>query len=491
MNTKYGILSVIGAGLVTPTYAQEGTTKALENKAGEYSVVMVPEGTPLYQVASEFVRGNDNLEDGILKTALCDDWKVRRDVSNANNDIARLTAKVADEVGMKDLQKAMLADDLYAKIKDGSNCESNPKYETVLGADGLYGDGFAKLKGYSGKVAVVIPAKYFTEIAVAETPVETLVEAPEVKIVVAEEGIKTPVETPVVEALVEAQVAETPVEEAIIKQKTPAPMLTRAPEVESFNLSESPSSYGRVAGGYQYIHEFAEAPLNGHGLWLEGYTRVPLKNQDEAGIDVNHAWFTNLIYTGNAENKVLVMDLDMSPVYSKAIGEKMTLTLGANIDARTATASYAGVDAKVGQWALGPELALEGSLGKISYDVSASLGWGNVSTQVDIPGYTATKDALTKAKVDAVVGLRIVPSLWLGGVARVENDSQDASTQDGGLVPQNATRYTLGGRASVEAGKIIEVDFGLEKVLLNTQAGDTTLADTGSVVARVGVAYNW
>src|SRR3989344_5018053 len=252
MNTKYGILSVFGAGLATPVYAQEGSP-ALESKAGEYSVVMVPEGTPLYQVASEFVRGNDNLEDGILKTTLCDDWKVRGNVSNANNDIARLTAKVAGEVGMKALQKAMNVDDSFVKIEDGSSCTSNPLYITVPGTDGLYGDGFAELKGLSGKVAVVIPVKYTTE---------------------------------------------TPVEAPVIKDETPAPMHTKAPVVEeSYDLG-SPLSYGNVSGGYHFIYEFAEAPLSGHGLWLEGATRIPLNGTDDAlGFDLGHAWFTGLTYS--------------------------------------------------------------------------------------------------------------------------------------------------------------------------------------------------
>src|SRR3989338_1006802 len=198
MNTKYGILSVFGAGLATPVYAQEGSP-ALESKAGEYSVVMVPEGTPLYQVASEFVRGNDNLEDGILKTNLCDDWKVRGNVSNANNDIARLTAKVAGEVGMKALQKAMNVDDSYVEIEDGSSCKNNPIYTTVPGTDGLYGDGFTGLRGLSGKVAVVIPVKYITEAPVAA-------ESSEVRVIVGEEtpAAETEVTTPAVK--------ETPVE---------------------------------------------------------------------------------------------------------------------------------------------------------------------------------------------------------------------------------------------------------------------------------------
>src|SRR3989344_3912897 len=316
MNTKYGILSVFGAGLATPVYAQEGSP-ALESKAGEYSVVMVPEGTPLYQVASEFVRGNDNLEDGILKTTLCDDWKVRGNVSNANNDIARLTAKVAGEVGMKALQKAMNVD-----------------------------DGFAELKGLSGKVAVVIPVKYTTETPVAAESSEVRVivgeETPaaetEVTTVVADEGIKIPV------------VEETPVEAPVIKDETPAPMHTKAPVVEeSYDLG-SPLSYGNVSGGYHFIYEFAEAPLSGHGLWLEGATRIPLNGTDDAlGFDLGHAWFTGLTYSQARENQVQVMDLDMTPLYSKVLGEDMTLTVGANIDARSAAVSYAGIKALTGQ----------------------------------------------------------------------------------------------------------------------------------------------
>src|SRR3989344_2201077 len=272
---------------------------------------MVPEGTPLYQVASEFVRGNDNLEDGILKTTLCDDWKVRGNVSNANNDIARLTAKVAGEVGMKALQKAMNVDDSFVKIEDGSSCTSNPLYITVPGTDGLYGDGFAELKGLSGKVAVVIPVKYTTE-----TPVAA--ESSEVRVIVGEE--------------------------------TPAPMHTKAPVVEeSYDLG-SPLSYGNVSGGYHFIYEFAEAPLSGHGLWLEGATRIPLNGTDDAlGFDLGHAWFTGLTYSQARENQVQVMDLDMTPLYSKVLGEDMTLTVGANIDARSAAVSYAGIKALTGQ----------------------------------------------------------------------------------------------------------------------------------------------
>jgi len=487
MNTKYGILSVFGAGLATPVYAQEGSP-ALESKAGEYSVVMVPEGTPLYQVASEFVRGNDNLEDGILKTTLCDDWKVRRNVSNANNDIARLTAKVAGEVGMKDLQKAMNVDDSFVKIEDGSSCTSNPLYITVPGTDGLYGDGFAELKGLSGKVAVVIPVKYTTETPVAAESSEVRVivgeETPaaetEVTTVVADEGIKIPV------------VEETPVEAPVIKDETPAPMHTKAPVVEeSYDLG-SPLSYGNVSGGYHFIYEFAEAPLSGHGLWLEGATRIPLNGTDDAlGFDLGHAWFTGLTYSQARENQVQVMDLDMTPLYSKVLGEDMTLTVGANIDARSAAVSYAGIKALTGQWAIGPEVAFAGKLGKFDYGVRASLGWGNVSTKVDIAGYTATEDALTKAKADALVGLDVLPSLWIAGLAGVESDSQDATTQNGGVVPQNETRYTFGGTASLNVAKNTSVDLGLEKILLHTQAGDDTLADTGSVRALIGVTQSW
>ncbi len=192
MNMKSTILSgVLGAGLTAPAYAEDYSS--LESVPGQYTVVMVPEGTKLWNVASEFVLGDDNLANGIQKTTLCDPYETKRRVSNANNDIARLTARVAAEVGLTALVTAMQDDSVMVKLKDGSTCEANPKYETVLTKDGLYGDGFAGLVGQSGLVPVVIPVKYADSVVViASAPI--VVEAPVVPIV--EDPVAPIVEAP-------------------------------------------------------------------------------------------------------------------------------------------------------------------------------------------------------------------------------------------------------------------------------------------------------
>lgn len=451
MNTKNMILSgVLGAGLVAPAYGQDSSS--LESVPGQYTIVMVPEGTKLWHVASEFVRGNDNLADEILKTTLCDDWKVRREVSNANNDIAKLTADVAGKAGLTDLVKAMQDDSLMVKLKDGSTCEAKPRYETVRAKDGLYGDGFAGLIALGGMIPVAIPNKYMPTVAV-----------------VADVSIVEQAPVPVVE-------------------QAPVPVVAEAPK----RVGTPRTSH--VAGGYQYVHEFSEAPLAGHGAWLEGDFRVPLKDDKNAlGVDLNHAWFMSLSYKDNNDNTVAVVDVDMTPVYVRSLGKKSRFTLGLNIDARSAAVSYAGVDAVSGQWALGPELGLEGNLGKLSYDTNASLGFGNVSTDVNMKGYNATEDALTKAKVDVEALYPVASIVGLGVVGRVENDSYSASTQDGGRVPHDAARYTLGGFVSLgkQENGCPQVIVALEDVLLHTEGGDDTFADTDSVRGYAGVRYSW
>ncbi len=453
MNMTNKILSgVLGAGLAAPAYAQDYTS--LQSVPGEYTIVMVPEGTKLWHVASEFTRGNDNLADGVKKTTLCDPYETKRMVSNANNDIAQTTAKVARAAGLVELAVAMELDSVMVKLKDGSTCEANPSYETVKAKDGLYGDGFAGLHSLSGQIPVAIPAKYMATVA---APVRL--------------GVPS-VDAPVLEV-----------------SKAPA-----APVAPVVPAARKASAYGSVAGGWQYVHEFAEAPLAGHGAWLEGNFRVPLKDEKNAlGLDLNHAWLMGLAYTDSNDNTVGLVDVDMTPVYVRTLSSKTRFTLGPNIDARSAAVTYAGVDAKTGQWALGPELGLEGSLGKFQYDTSASLGWGNVSTAVDINGYRPTEDALTKAKVNVVAVYPVASIVGLGAVGRVESDSQSATTQDGGLVPQNEGRYTLGGFVSLgkqERG-CPQLVLGLEDVLLHTQAGDNTLADTDSVRGYAGVQYSW
>lgn len=452
MNIKNTIVSgVLGAGLVAPAYGQDYSS--LESVPGQYTIVMVPEGTKLWHVASEFVRGDDNLANGIKKTTLCDDWQVRREVSNANNDIARTTATAARAAGLEDLAKAMELDSVMVKLKDGSTCEANPSYEVVKAKDGLLGDGFAGLHGLSGQIPVAIPVKYFPQ----DMPIRVGVpEAP--------------------------RVVEAP-------RAVEAPRVVEAPRTTTRT-----SAYGRVAAGYQGLHEFSEAPLTGHGAYLEGNFRAPLKDKKSAlGVDVNHVWLMGLVYTDDERNKVTVGDVDMTGVYAKDLSEKSNITLGLNVDARSADVTYAGVDAKSSQWALGPHVGLEGNLGKLVYDTGVSLGWGNVSTSVDIEGYNATEDALLKAKADAVAVYPIASIAALGGVARVESDTYDGTIQDGGRVSKDTARYTLGGFVSLGKQEKGHPQFviGLEDVLLHTQSGDDTFADTDSLRVYAGVQFSW
>ncbi len=448
MNTKNTILGGI-AGVVlgssAPALAQDvNPYAALQSVPGSYEIVWVAPGTRLWNVASEYTRGDDNLENGVLKTSMCDDAATRHGVVVATNKIADLTAQLAHEAGYSALETAMRLDSVAVTIENGV-CGNT---QTVMQKDGIRGDGFSGITvTYNGKVPVAIPAEFLPPV-----------------------GVYAP---------------EAPAPEA----SAPAPPAPAAPARAPVRR---PSTDGNVVGGYQHLNEFGEAPLAGHGLWLEGNFRVPLRNpKNTFGLDVDHVWAFDLAYTDNTDNTVRVIDVDMTPVYTRALGDNTRLTLGVNVDARSAAVSYAGIDAVTGQWAVGPEVGLEGRAGRTSYDGRVSLGWGNVSTVVDMDGYNATQDGLTKVKANGGLGYALFPAFSLGVGAGLENDSQDATTQDGGLVPQDETRYTLGPVVTLGKEKGPQVVLGLDDVLLHTQGGDDKVADTNSLRPYAGLQYSW
>lgn len=443
----------------------------LESEAGKYSLIMVEEGTPLYQVASTVLRSGADpalfsdsylAKNELIKTSLCDDWKIRRDVSNANNAIARLTAQVAGEKGMDDLRAAMLLDIYTVKPKEGKSC-SDP--EPVPLQDGLIGDGFASLRGLHERVPVAIPEVYLPTRAV-QTVTEVSLETPR------EES------SSVVEAEV-PRVVGRPQEIPLGDTREPA-------------RSVRENSYGSVKAGVHKIHESGEAPLGGMGFYFQlDNAGVPVGEKGTLAFDLNHFWGNKFVYE-NKENTVKVMDADMSVKYSHALSDHAHFTLGANLDSRSADVNYAGISAQTGQWAFGPEFGLGGRTGRCAYDLSASLAWGKVSTDVDIAGYHATKDRLLKAKIDAETHFDVVEDRFsLGGVARVESDTQAASTQDGGHVPQNEARYTFGPVLTLGNIDGFHVQMGLEDIMFHTQAGDDKTLDTNSLRYHGGVGYGW
>ena len=139
-------------------------------------VIWVNAGTPLYQVASTLVRDTDKsaVGDGtinkseLIRTQLCDDvfetYRVK--IKSTNNEIAKLTATVADEVsGYEDLARAMRLDNVMVRLSDGTTCTDNPAYITVLQPDTIIGDGFAGMRAASGLVPIVVPNTYLPAVA--------------------------------------------------------------------------------------------------------------------------------------------------------------------------------------------------------------------------------------------------------------------------------------------------------------------------------------
>jgi len=207
-----------------------------------------------------------------------------------------------------------------------------------------------------------------------------------------------------------------------------------------------------VAGGLQYIAEGGAAPLAGPGLTTEARFSIPLNENGAIVFDVDHMWLAGLKYNDGSGN-VTLGDADLSALYMHRVGPNARIGGGLNLDARTAGATYAGINASTGQWAVGPEVVYQFDNGQHAVQIEGSLGWGNVNADVDMPGYNSTNDGLSKAKLGAEYTARVGEKWQLGAEFDVESDTGARSTQDAGARHWNDTRLSVGPTVQRDLGK--------------------------------------
>lgn len=495
----------MGAGLASlisgQVFAQENENPyaSLQNVAGEsgHSVIAVKTGTPLWKVASEYTFGNDDLTDGIRNIGFCDSVADRQAVVKANNEIATLTGKLAvdaraafgaDSIQYKaltQLHDAVLLDGVRISVS-AEECGTVTKEE---GNDGVLGDGFANLTGYNGTVSVVVPNKYIaSQCIILDAPVAAVVtEAPEA--------------TVVTEAPVVAEVPETRKERREKIVVTPEPLVTTGPTIpETTPVSSTPvvlpyvqstdsdalfpSNY--VALGGQGIYESGAAALYGAGLVADGRLTHSVSDKGALFLEADRVAGISSRYVNTIDsiNTVKIGDLDLSAGYRHLVGPHASLGLGLNLDARTADVMYAGVSARTGQWALGPEVTYRFDNGENAFELEGSLGWGFVAANVDVPGYEKTNDGFTKAKLGASYTTRVGEKWKLGLEADVESDTGARSTQDAGMRHWDDARISAGPTAEYALGKGWAV---------RCEAGPvySTDADVVSAQAQCAVKKEW
>jgi hypothetical protein len=361
----------------------------------------------------------------------------------------------------------MLLDKYTVRIIDGGSC-AEP--ETVELKDGLIGDGVPRLHSQGGYVPVALPSALYAgpvRVRVEELPQEPTVVVEPVDAVV-------PETSPPVEAVapVEQPVVSTPV--------TSAPVCPECPETPALYEART---RGFVGVGAHYIIEGGKAPLAGYGAWLEGRFEVPVSEQNALAFDARHAWISRLAYSENAKNTVLVGDVDFSAGFILPVSRFARLQFGANADVQEAGLEYAGLSAKTGRWAIGPELSLRLKAEKAYAVLHGSFGFGANATSADVEGFVPTNDPLNKAKAGAELAYRPVRAFGVRALAEVEYNSFDATTQDAGLLPQNDTISTVGVRFDLLNWLSVGADF----VPYNSQLGN----DTESVRIQGGLYHKF
>ncbi|MBI5797510.1 hypothetical protein HZA98_01240 [Candidatus Woesearchaeota archaeon] len=497
MNTKLknSLLFGLGMSSASALAADENPYADLHSVPGEYEIVMVPKGTPLYQVASEYTRGDKNLENGILRTSMCDSVETRLLVSRENNAIAKLTAKVAEKYGLDGLRTAMLLDDQKIVIKNDQCADVALVYES----DGLLGDGFAALEGYHGFVPAAIPnSSYQNPVVEAYNPTVTISETtPSVTITPA---VPSPVENGSEDMpectwnSFDEECREIPSvpdvtlmgphTNAGVPDEAPLAIPYVAEGVQGSAVWTERQKPNFLAGGYQYISEAGKAPLSGHGLWFSGRGYLPLDDNGVA-LNVHHIWLDFLQYASSRKDHAVVSDVDASAVYLFPLNGTAHLDLGINFDGRTASVDYAGVHARTGQFAISPEVAFHLEKEKFLMQGRVSAGLGNVSTHVAVPGFQDTEDSLLKFKLEADAAYRLGP-VRVGPSLEIENDQSLGTTQDGGQTNQTDLRFTLGGQGSVTLAD------GLEGVLdLGWVHYIAPISNTDSFRGALGLKYSF
>jgi len=196
--------------------------------------------------------------------------------------------------------------------------------------------------------------------------------------------------------------------------------------------------YGGVALGPHYITENGETHLNGFGGWVEAELGVKVGEKGAFELEINRARLSKLTYTDGSGN-VLVGDGDVTLAYIVDLNDTTSLGFGVNADARTAGVEYAGIGAQSGQFAVGPEASVDYQKGKTELEVRAGILFGQTRTNVDIDGFDATRDMLTKLKTEADLEYAVSDRVTVGARALVESDLANSSSQDGGVIAKKGS----------------------------------------------------
>ncbi len=448
--------------VVVPSYVlpAEASWTDFFNKAKElnYGVMQVPlrNGSPSYVLwdVSEAVRGKDYvLSNGVdprWNVTMCDSENVRREIVGINNRIADASAEVANLVGMNSYAQALLSD--YQAVVAEKVCFN---VEVVRQRDGVKGDGFRNVKSRVPSVDYVLVAIKPEDMPVRECP------APEP-----------------VPAVPEPVVPEEPV------AAIPEPVVPTEPVVPR---AKEPIVYGNGLIGYRILSENGEAPLFGHGPWIEGKVFGTVGENGSLVLDVDRETaFSSLRYDDGSGN-VRVLDTDISGSYAWTLSSAR-VALGLNFDGRVAAVEYAGVNANTGNVAVGPEVALLVNGDRFNADTSATLGFGSLRTNVDVPGYEPTKDQLIKAKLD-LSGQYGVFNNWLGLglVGRLESNMNGKTAADNsGVVPSNDSLFTFG--PFVRLGDKVKGIVGLDYLMFRDPIADYS-TNAASVYGGIGGSF--
>jgi len=418
---RNGVLGL--AGLVA-LEAQAGNEReifervARENNAIVVEVPLKEDGTPKYQmfkIGSEYVRGDDNLRNGVFITTLCDSYEDRRVVSNASQSIAHLTRKAAKAAGMKGYEDVLGTDYESVFISEkGETCRD----VVVVGTeedpcgDCLEADGFYKFKwredGIPGEEsALVLVSKDYLPASSCRIPTVPLVVVPEVVV---------------------------PKEEEAPKGKE-----------EKVNAL---SSY--IAGGLHYVGELGEAAsLAGPGIWLES------RNGEKFAVK-GQVYLTRL----NGENgNASEADIDASLGYR--FGNQLLVIPSINVDLGTSGYRYADLEASNSDLSLSPQIRLA-HFGK-KVDLEGSFAYSVLGEQTDsVEGRIFDANQLTKTKGQLEGAYRFNDRFSLGGRAEVEISDFDVESANGDLVPRNNVRTTYGPRAEVRLTDRLYLVGGVE-----------------------------